>query len=108
MKKPLMLAVAAAAVVAAGCMGDGGKCVHLENLPAASAPDMISPRAAVDAALAHAGPSAASVRLEKCETDREWGTVVYEIEFKRGFFEYEYEVDARNGKILSSEKSWDW
>ena len=47
-------------------------------------------------------------RQSKCEKDMEWGTIVYEIEFNRGFFEYEYEVDARSGKILTSEKSWDW
>lgn len=109
MKNSIFAMCAAAAVVfAAGCASDSGKYVQIENLPATAASGMISPRAAIDAALTHAELDAASVRLEKCETDQEWGTIVYEIEFKRGFFEYEYEVDARNGKIISFEKSWDW
>lgn len=97
-----------AALSFTGCMGGSGKSVHVENLPSVAAPGMVSPRAAVDAALSHAGLELSSVTLTKCEKDREWGALVYEIEFERGFFEYEYEVDARTGKVLTSEKSWDW
>ena len=99
---------AAVAVLFAGCLNDSGKTMHIENLPSSSIPGLISPREAVDKALAHAGLEISSVSLKKCEKDMEWSTVVYEIEFERGFFEYEYEIDARNGKILTSEKSWDW
>ncbi len=108
MKKITYITLAAVAVLFAGCLSETGKMMHIENLPTTSIPGLISPREAVNKALAHAGLNISSVALTKCEKDMEWGTIVYEIEFNRGFFEYEYEVDARSGKILTSEKSWDW
>jgi uncharacterized membrane protein YkoI len=41
------------------------------------------------------------------ERDREKGTGVYEIEFKRGLVEYEYEIRVSDGKILSWDKELD-
>lgn len=53
-----------------------------------------------DIALAHAGTSAENVRDLKTELDEDDGRMVYEVEFKQGGQEYEYEIDAASGDIL--------
>lgn len=70
-------------------------------------PTMLDRDAAKAAALAHAGVSADEVRKLECELDREDGAAVYEIEFKAGSMEYEYEVDAATGAILKAEREHD-
>lgn len=67
----------------------------------------ISAEQAQAAALAHAGLSQESVRMEKTEVDVEKGRVVYEVEFKAGGYEYEYEIDAGSGEILQADKEYD-
>lgn len=56
-------------------------------------------------ALNHAGQTADTVRFEKAEQDYDDGVLVYEIEFKAGSTEYEYEIDAQTGEIRDYE--WD-
>jgi len=64
---------------------------------------------AVDAAVHHAGfGSVSDVRLKKCERDFEDGVSIYEVKFKHGWYEYEYDVDAATGKILKMKKEFDW
>jgi len=58
-------------------------------------------------AFAHAGVAAENVVLEKAELDVEHGVVIYEIEFKAGGYEYEYEINATTGTIISQEKKID-
>lgn len=58
-------------------------------------------------ALEHAGLTANDIREFECELDRENGKMIYEIEFKSGTYEYEYEVDAQNGEILNHQKELD-
>ena len=67
----------------------------------------IGRQAAIRTALAHAGFGEQDVRKLKCELDREDGIMVYEIEFEKGGFEYDYEIDARSGAILKSKKERD-
>ena len=43
----------------------------------------------------------------RCHLDRDDGRIVYEIEFRQGFTEYDYEVDAQSGNILKSNKEID-
>ena len=69
--------------------------------------EYIGEQSARDIALTHAGVSAGSVREFEIELDREKGRVVYEIEFKSGGFEYEYEIDAYTGDIIKHEKERD-
>ena len=57
--------------------------------------------------LAHAGVSAENAVIEKAELDVEQGVVIYEIEFKAGGYEYEYEVNATTGEIISQNKEID-
>ena len=56
--------------------------------------------------LEHAELDASDVKRYKVEADNERGRLVYEIEFDSGNFEYDYEVDAENGKILKAEKEF--
>ncbi len=58
-------------------------------------------------ALKHAGVSANDIRDYDIEFDVERGTVVYEIDFKSGNYEYEYEINAVSGSILKNEKEYD-
>ena len=33
---------------------------------------------------------------------------VYEVEFKKGWYEYELDVDAKSGRVLKMKKEFDW
>ena len=59
------------------------------------------------AALSAAGFSASEVRGLKAEFDFDNGRAVYEVEFKKGIFEYDYDIDAVSGKVLKAEKEAD-
>ena len=54
-------------------------------------------------ALNHAGLSENQAYDMDIELDDEDGTLVYEIEFKSGNMEYDYEIDAASGTILKHE-----
>lgn len=58
-------------------------------------------------ALAHAGFSESEVRFTKSKLDRDDGRYEYEIEFRVNGIEYEYEIDAKSGKILKHESERD-
>lgn len=61
--------------------------------------------AARDAALAHAGLSAAGTSGLKAELDGDGN--VYEVEFTAGGYEYEYEIDAYTGDVVKYETEAD-
>ena len=65
---------------------------------------LIGEEAAKSAALAHAGVSAADVTGLRCELDEDGGRWVYEIEFRAGGVEYEYEIAAADGTVLKAEQ----
>lgn len=60
----------------------------------------ISVEKAKQIALSHAGVG--SARFTKAKIDYENGVKVYEIEFKVGNMEYEYDINVSNGAIISS------
>ena len=64
----------------------------------------IGRQAAIRVALAHAGFHESSIRRLKCELDREDGVMVYEVEFKKDGFEYDYDIDAKTGTIMKTKK----
>ena len=66
---------------------------------------VISVDKAKQIALSHAGVSGASFKKVKLDTDD--GVRVYEIEFKVGNVEYEYEINASSGAIISSSSEVD-
>lgn len=64
----------------------------------------IGDEAAKNAALAHAGVSAADAGYIRCELDEDDGRWLYEIEFQVGTVEYEYEIDASSGAVIKAEQ----
>lgn len=69
--------------------------------------DAVGREKAVQTALRHAGLSSSQVTGLEVKLDRDGGRLVYEIEFKSGGYEYEYEINASNGSIIKSEKDRD-
>ena len=67
----------------------------------------ISADAAKNIALQHAGLSVYQVRGLKAELDWEYGTLVYEVEFERGNYEYDYDIDANTGAIVKYNIEYD-
>lgn len=62
---------------------------------------------AKEAAFAHAGVAAGDVIYYEMDMDVEKGVMVYEIDFKCGGYEYEYDVNARTGDIVKNKKEID-
>ena len=67
----------------------------------------ITEEEAVERALKHVGLKKSDVNYVRSHPDWEHGRHVYEIKFYQGGFEYEFDIDAKNGKILKFEKDWD-
>lgn len=67
----------------------------------------IGKKAAIGIALKHAGIAENDARKLSCELDREDGIMVYEVEFKKDGFEYDYEIDAKSGTVIESKKERD-
>ena len=67
----------------------------------------VSGEDAVNRALAHAGLTRAAVRELECELEEDDGVTVWEISFKAGVYEYEYEISASTGAICKAEKERD-
>ena len=70
-----------------------------------AAPSNISAERAKQIALSHAGVGGAS--FTKVELDTDDGAAVYEIEFKVDNVEYDYEINAVSGAIISSKSEVD-
>lgn len=67
----------------------------------------IGQSAALSAAYGHAGVSASDASEVKAELEWEGGRMIYEVEFRVGRTEYEYEIDASTGEVLSWESELD-
>ena len=72
-----------------------------------SVQNTITKEQARDIALRHANVTADDVRFLKSEIDHENGKWVYEVSFRIGNIEYEYDILADSGKIVKSEKDFD-
>ena len=71
-------------------------------VPAQPTPAGITGERAQEIALAHAGLTASQVTFVRSRLDYERGRQCYEVEFyTAGFTEYDYEIDASTGEILS-------
>ncbi len=65
--------------------------------------DVISREEAKKIALEHAKVKEADVRDLEIELDKDAGTLHYDVDFEVGGNDYDYEIDAKTGKILRSE-----
>ena len=77
----------------------------VENTTVSAAASGISADRAKQIALSHAGVG--STNFTKVELDTDDGVRVYEIEFKVGNVEYDYDIDASSGAIISSSSEID-
>lgn len=77
------------------------------NSSAAETNDYIGYEKAKATAIAHAGVNEADIYDCKIELDKEHDIMCYEIEFKCGAYEYEYNIDAANGSVLKHDKEYD-
>lgn len=67
-----------------------------------TAQELITEESAKSSALAHAGLTADQVTFTKSKLDHDDGRRVYEVEFRIGnSAEYDYEIDAYSGEIIS-------
>ena len=73
----------------------------------AAAEDSISKDKAKEIALNHAGLEEKDIHDLEIDLDNEMGKQVYEVTFDANGFEYDYDVDAKSGKIIYSEKDPD-
>lgn len=69
--------------------------------PAAQSASQISADEAKQIALTDAGLSAGDVTGLKAELDTDDAVVHYDVDFKSGGNEYDYDIDANNGAILT-------
>ncbi|MBO5666377.1 MAG: PepSY domain-containing protein [Firmicutes bacterium] len=72
-----------------------------------SGSDRISDDQAKSIALEHAGVRASEANGIRAKLDEDDGRWEYDVEFRVGNMEYEYEIDAKSGKILKAEKDRD-
>lgn len=59
------------------------------------------------AALRHAGLDESQVRDVDIDLDRDNGTLIYEVDFNSGNTEYDYDINAETGEVISADKSKD-
>ena len=77
---------------------------HRSGTAAQQSGGFIGEEAAKSAALTHAGVSADDAGYVKCELDENDGYWVYELEFRVGSVEYDYEIDASSGAVVKAEQ----
>lgn len=75
------------------------------NKPPQSTANYIGAANAKHIALGLAGVSESDVKELECEFD--YGDLCYEVEFKYGGYEYDYDIDAVTGDVLKSKKDID-
>lgn len=62
---------------------------------------------AKEAALKHAGLDETQVSDVDVDLDRDNGKLIYEVDFNSGNTEYDYDIDAETGEVISADKSKD-
>ena len=67
----------------------------------------ITAKDAKDAALRHAGLSESQISDVEIDLDRDNGKLIYEVDFNSGNIEYDYDIDAETGEVISADKSKD-
>lgn len=95
----LQLAIWLSACVPTGAAGSS---VSAQTSPTGSeAGTLLTEQAVIDIALEHAGLTADQVQWLRAEYETDDGIPQYEVEFHHGRWEYDYEINAQTGEILS-------
>ena len=84
-----------------------GKIISVEKPNVTSSEAKISKSKAKSTALNHAGVKENEISLYKIELEKDDGVWKYEISFNVGYVEYDYTINAENGKIIEAEKDID-
>lgn len=72
--------------------------------PTTSTSKQLTKEQALSKALSHAGLKKSQVSKLKAELDKDDGVTLYEVDFETADWEYEYEINAKTGKIIKAEK----
>ena len=99
MNKVGKLLAAGLLVVTVGCVTE--ETVYVDSMSKEA-------QAALATAVRHAGFELSEVKVTKLELDVEPASSVYEVEFRKGWYEYELDVDAATGRVLKMKKELDW
>jgi len=75
--------------------------------PSPSAENRLTSEEARDIALRHAGLTADAVKGLRVDFDYDDGRPEYEVDFRSGGYEYDYEIHAETGEIITWDKEWD-
>ena len=67
----------------------------------------ITAKHAKETALRHAGLNESQVSDVDVDLDRENGKLIYEVDFISGTTEYDYDINAETGEVISADKSKD-
>ena len=101
MKKRLPIIIAVLLVILVGLNACTDSMAAALRDPAETYVGAISREEAQEIALKHAGLTPAEADRLQIRMDYEDGQPVYDVEFRYGRTEYEYEIHADSGKILS-------
>ena len=74
---------------------------------APSTASYIGDQVAIDTALKDAGFTAADVTALTCELDLDDAVVHYDVDFKQGGMEFDYDIDATSGAIITKHSEVD-
>lgn len=66
----------------------------------------ITAKKAKNIAYKDAGVKASAVYSLVCKRDNDDGRVIYDIDFNAGNYEYDYEINAKSGKIIEKDKDF--
>lgn len=80
---------------------------NVDSVGTASDKDYIGEEKAKEIALEHAGVAASAATQLYAKLDYEDGVMVYEVEFYAGNYEYDYEINAKTGAVIKSERDYD-
>ncbi len=67
----------------------------------------ITAKEAKESALKHAGLDENQVSDVDVDLDRDNGKLIYEVDFNSGNTEYDYDINAETGEVISADKSKD-
>lgn len=96
-----------AAAQTSGAQESSASAAQTDDASASSAQQSTASSGAIDEAqarsiaLEHAGVAESDAKFYRVERDNDDGRAVYEVEFYSGNTEYDYEISAETGKILS-------
>ena len=85
----------------------GGSNTQNSGVSGVDSGTQITAEQAEQAALTHAGFTSEEVNFKRTELEFDDGIYKYEIEFYVGTTEYDYEIDANTGNIISFDKDID-